>query len=237
MMSDESLLRSNMARLEEKISEACVRGGRARSDVLLNMVAKTQSIQKVQVVAEYCEQNGISLVWGENYLSEASVKYTEARGAASRLPRHFIGALQSNKVPSLLQECDVIESVGSLKSSKVFMKHWTSQLRCKGFYLQVNVSDDGAKSGFSSNELFNIVESLTEKQRSFLLGLFTITRWYDIVEDVRPDFVRMKDCHHKMEQILQRPLALSMGMSRDFDIAIEEGATLIRVGSSLFGER
>lgn len=209
-----------------------------RGPVQVLCVSKRQSVEKVQTLID----SGVfpeGPVFGENYVQEWEAKRQQITG---RFRVHCIGALQSNKARKAVQLFDVVQTVDSLKLAG----HLNAEARKLGIelpvYVQVNISHDVAKSGFSPEELTRDTRILTEL-RAFehlrIMGLMTITRFYEVAEEARPDFHSMRLLREALESrsILREPLLLSMGMSLDYEVAIEEGANIVRIGSALFGAR
>ena len=225
-------------RVATSIEHACKRAGRKREEIHLVAVSKKQEIVRINEFLELV--SGVPIL-GENYVQE----FEEKRPFLSKpVESHLIGPLQSNKVKKATRLFDVIESVHSPKILRKIsgeLKSGSSEIRTRGLFLQVNVSEDPQKSGFSQEELVRLLES-GEAQDLPLLGLMTITEWYENAEEVRPDFRAMKDFARTIQErfagVFQGgKVRVSMGMSADYEIAIEEGADYIRVGTALFGDR
>ncbi len=226
-----------------RIAAAAVRGGRRPDEVTLVAATKHCSAALISLYLNTLESLGISsCVIGENYLQEFKGKQ---ESITAPFKAHFIGPLQSNKAKEAAMLFDMVESVGSRKVLRELSKGAVLRATPVEFLLQVNISDDDAKQGFSPQDLTeSLFDEIGMLPNIRFRGLMTMTRYYDIPELVRPDFQRFRSLRDEVEplpsvrRLLEsRKFVLSMGMSRDFEIAIEEGADMVRVGTALFGER
>ncbi len=205
------------------------------SPVTLVAVSKRQPVERTQAYLDYCTSNSLSAVLGENYLQEYEGKREQLRGDCTV---HMIGALQSNKAAKAVALFDVIEGVHSAKLARTLNKEASKVGSLQEVYFQVNISDDPDKSGFTPKALESFLkEELQALDSLRVSGLMTITEFYSEPEQARPDFQAMHQFRKKLEDCFGRPFLVSMGMSADFEVAIEEGADLVRVGSALFGQR
>ena len=194
-------------------------------------VSKFQPIELMQELADYLLTQDKIVTFGESYVQE----YQKKKSSLPKHHVHMIGRMQRNKADQAVELFDVIESVHSLKLAEAIEKAAEKAGKIQDIYLQVNISDDDAKAGILVTE-FNAVYSEIKTFPSLnIKGLMTITRDYENVEDVRGDFKRMLEL--KRSITADQNLALSMGMSHDYLIAIEEGASEVRIGSALFGAR
>ena len=226
----------NILSIRERIKTAALRAKRDPGDITLVAVTKKQPLSKIQ---EYCSclaAESLKPVIGENYVQEFRDKRSEL---PENIEAHLIGPLQSNKVKLAVSLFDVIESVDSLKVAKLIDKEARKIGKIQEVLLQVNVSSDPAKSGFGigdlSEELFGEIKQLSNLK---IAGLMTITQFYDDAEQARADFRRLKTISEQIRQSLNlQECSLSMGMSDDFEVAIEEGASHVRIGTALFGDR
>ncbi len=225
----------------QTIGEAAEKSGRARSDVTLVAVTKTHPVSVLHEFTTLASERGILAVFGENYIQEIK---TKRPAIAPSTEIHLIGPLQSNKVRDAVTLCDVIQSVHSLKILELVAKAATRISKRQRIYLQVNISSDPQKSGFREEELPSAIEAVMRSSNVLQLeGFMTITAFYDLPEDARPDFRKMAQLRSNVvasgltSAFHDHTLRLSMGMSGDYGIAIEEGADLVRVGTALFGER
>lgn len=205
--------------------------------VKLIAVSKKQPITAMQAFQIWANARGIPVIFGENYVQEWEQKASELD---QPYEVHFIGSLQRNKAREAVRLFDVIESVHSLALAEALNKEAGKISKKQRVLLQVNISADSKKSGLSVEETTEFFNTFRHNFLNLKIeGLMTITREYPQREDVRKDYRAMRDLVALISQAAPNlgPLVLSMGMSQDFDIAIEEGADFVRVGSDLFGPR
>jgi pyridoxal phosphate enzyme (YggS family) len=217
-----------------RLQLALIQSGRS---VQLIAVSKKQPISAMQAYQIWANTRGIPVIFGENYVQEWEQK---APLLGQPFEVHFIGSLQRNKAREAVRLFDVIESVHSLALAESLNKEAGKISKKQRVLLQVNISADSKKSGFSVEETAEFFNTFRHKFLNLKIeGLMTITREYPQREDVRKDYRAMHDLVASISQSAPElgPLVLSMGMSQDFDIAIQEGADLVRVGSDLFGPR
>ena len=223
-------LAANLETIRQRIRTACERAGRNPDSVTLLAVTKTQPPEIVKAAAEL----GL-LLFGENKVQEAKVKIPLCPG---KLRWHFIGHLQSNKCRDAVELFKMIQSVDSLSLAQEINKRSEQASRTMPVLLEVNVAGEASKFGYRPEQLLAELKELNALPRIEIHGLMTVPPWSAEAEKARPHFRRLREIKAQCEQILGAPLPdLSMGMSGDFEIAIEEGATLVRVGSALFVER
>lgn len=194
--------------------------------------SKNQELKKMLAWETYARGKNIRVVFGESYIQELQNKKLSGEFDAGTL-FHFIGRLQSNKASLAVQFSDVIESVHSKKIIDEVAKAAVKLNKVQDIFLQINISQDENKAGFLEEELGSIVPYALGLESIRMIGLMTITEYYDNHEEVRGDFIKMRLCRDRYLP----GAAISMGMSSDFLIALEEGATHVRIGSALFGER
>jgi len=236
------LLEGRLEEVESRVAAAARRSGRDPQAITLVMVTKRQSVEQMLAVQEYCRRRAAQVVFGESYVQEFKKK---KELLAPGYEVHLIGSLQSNKVRDAVRLFDVIESVHCAEIARLISKEAARAGKIQKILLQVNVSNDPAKHGFPPQELGAFVcGQLPKLTHIDCLGLMTITRLYERPEDVRSDFRTLKRLAMELQtleplatMLRGKPFGLSMGMSQDFEIAIEEGATWVRVGTALFGER
>lgn len=223
-------LTDNLTAIELRIGQACARAGRERSSVTLLPVTKTQPPEIVNEAA----QLGLTL-FGENKVQEAKAKIPLCSG---RLRWHMIGHLQSNKCRDAVELFQMIQSVDSLHLAQELNKRAEQASKTIPILLEVNIVGEASKFGYQPEQLLREWEQLNALPRLEVQGLMTIPPWSPLPEKVRPVFRRLRELKEQCEQLLGAPLPhLSMGMSGDFEVAIEEGATMVRIGTALFGER
>ena len=185
------------------------------------LVTKGRSVPEILEVLKTYQADCI----GESRWQEAESKLSHL---PANLPKHFIGHLQSNKVKQIVSNFNSIDSVDSIKLAECISAEAVKQSKVLSIYLQVNISRDGSKFGFDIDELGNAIRQIKTLSGITLVGLMTITA-KQFPNETRKDFAAMK----KLQQQFQLP-DLSMGMSNDWPIAVEEGATMIRLGTALF---
>ncbi|HKI68610.1 MAG TPA: YggS family pyridoxal phosphate-dependent enzyme [Verrucomicrobiae bacterium] len=223
-------LAPNLEAIEKRIVAACERVGRDRHSVTLLAVTKAQPPEAVKAAADL----GLTL-FGENKIQEARAKIPLC---PSRLHWHFIGHLQSNKCRDAVSLFEMIQSVDSLLLAQEINKRGEQSAKTMPILLEVNAVGEASKFGYRSEQLLAELEIINQLPRIEIHGLMTIPPWSPEPEKARPVFRQMLDLKERCEQKLGAPLPhLSMGMSGDFEVAIEEGATMIRIGTALFGPR
>lgn len=213
-----------------RIAQAAARVGRDPAGVTLVAVSKGQPPEVVREAADA----GLTL-FGENKVQEARAKISLCPG---RLRWHMIGHLQTNKARDAVQGFEMIQSVDSLRLAQELEKFAARGARTIPVLLEVNVAGEATKFGYRPEAVLAELEALNALRHLEIHGLMTMAPWSPEPEKVRPVFRRLRELKHECEQRLGAPLPhLSMGMSSDFEVAIEEGATFVRLGTVLFGER
>jgi pyridoxal phosphate enzyme (YggS family) len=224
-----SLIES-LEKIQQRITAACVRAGRDPGSVTLLAVTKSQPPEVVREAAD-CGQ----ALFGENKIQEAKAKIPLC---PSRLHWHFIGHLQSNKCRDAVEWFEMIHSVDSLSLAREISKRAEQAAKTMPILLEINVAGEASKFGYQPERLLVELKEINTLRRIEIRGLMAVPPWSAEPEKSRPHFRQLRELEQKCEQILGVPLPhLSMGMSGDFEIAIEEGATLVRVGTALFGPR
>lgn len=225
-----SELRERLDAVEARIEAACRRAGRSRGEVNLLAVSKTHPPETVALMAE-C---GPSL-FGENRVQEARQKIPRCPG---HLRWHLIGHLQSNKAKYVPGLFDMVHSVDSIKLLDHLDKACARAGRIMPVAIELNVAGEGSKFGIPPEQIDELILHANELAQIEPVGLMTMPPFSEDPEKARPHFRRLRELRRDCEQRTGIPLPdLSMGMSHDFEIAIEEGASWIRVGSGLFGKR
>lgn len=201
-------------------------------------VSKKQEANKMQDWINFCKDQGISAVFGENYLQEYEKKAPVLSGD---FETHFIGVLQSNKVRKSIELFEVIQTVHSDKLASLINTEALKQNKQQRIFLQVNISEDSKKSGFLIPDLICFIEDRLNNYHSISLeGLMTITEFYSDNNLTKSDFKKLAELREELRSMFPEKchsLKLSMGMSADFELAIEEGSDYVRIGTALFGER
>jgi pyridoxal phosphate enzyme (YggS family) len=225
------MIAENLAEVRERISRAIQKSGREPDSVRLITVSKQISVDRIEEA-----RTAGAVVFGENKIQEAIPKIEQM--GADGISWHFIGHLQKNKVKFLDERFDLIHSVDSLELAEKIAKHCQSENRVQRILLQVNVSGEAAKFGMEPNELEKQMAGFSQLQGVQVEGLMTIPPFDSDPENSRRHFSRLRELREQCEKQNGLPLdELSMGMSHDFEVAVEEGATLVRVGTAIFGPR
>ncbi len=213
-----------------RIAAACARSGRTPDSVQLIAISKTHPPESVEAVAR-C---GIS-VFGENKVQEAGAKIPLC---PSNLTWHLVGHLQSNKVKPAVELFDTIHSVDSQKLMELIDRACDAAGRRMKVLVEVNVSGEASKFGMKPESVPAVLEAAGKLPRIDLVGVMTMPPFTEDPQKARPHFLALRNLRDEWQTRFGIPLPqLSMGMSHDFEIAIEEGATMVRVGTSLFGAR
>jgi PLP dependent protein len=220
----------NLERVREQVATAAQKSGRSVDDIELVAVSKTHDVSRVREAVEAGQQ-----LFGESRVQEARVKIPDL---PSNLRWHFIGHLQRNKIRHALPLFELFHGIDSLDLAQDMDRISDEEGVRPRVLVEVNVAGEGSKFGFKPDQLQRDMESLLELPRVTVEGLMTIPPLAPEAEASRQFFVRLRELRDQLEKQFQLNLPnLSMGMTNDFTIAIEEGATLIRVGTAIFGER
>jgi len=220
----------NIAQVQQRIAAACKRAERSPEEVQLLAVGKKFTADVIREAAD----SGLTH-FGENRVQEAKAKIPDCPG---HLRWHFIGNLQTNKCRDAVALFDMLHAVDSLHLAEELNKRCEQAAKVMPVLLEVNVSGEGSKHGFTSETAVNAMEAFFDFPQLELHGLMTMAPYSRQPESSRPYFQKLCEVKAACEDKLGAPLPeLSMGMSGDYEIAIEEGATLIRLGTTLFGPR
>ena len=220
----------NLERVREQIAQAARKAGRSAEDVELVAISKTHEAAKVREAIEAGQR-----LFGESKVQEARVKIPEL---PSNLRWHFVGHLQKNKIRHALPLFELIHSIDSLALAQDVNRIAEDEGLHPRVLLEVNVAGEGSKFGFNPEKLRAEIESLLALPRLSILGLMCIPPISEEPERSRKYFVELRELRDRLQKEYHVDLAqLSMGMTQDFAVAIEEGASLVRVGTAIFGER
>ena len=220
----------NLNLIRQRIAAACARAGRAEDSVTLLAVSKSHPPETIRAAVD-CGQ----MLFGENKIQEAKAKIPLC---SSKARWQFIGHLQSNKVRDAVELFEMIQGVDSLAIAKEISKRAEQAAKTMPILLEVNVAGEGSKFGYAPEQLLAELNELNALPRIEIHGLMAIPPYTPVPEKARPYFQKLRALKDECEKILGAPLPqLSMGMSGDFEVAIEEGSTIVRVGTALFGER
>lgn len=217
-------IESNVEVLRGRIEQACRRSSRDVAEVKLIAVTKNFDSHAVRTALD-CGLTD----FGENRVQEASSKYVELADVRSKMTLHYIGHLQSNKVRDVLRIVDIIHSIDTVHLAELVNEKAGRPVPA---FLQVNLAGEHAKYGFSRDELERAVGSISALPNIAIMGLMTIAPISSDAEEVRPLFAALRSLNSAYGF-----RELSMGMTDDFEVAVEEGATMIRIGRAIFGAR
>ena len=218
------IIRANLQKLQERIDKACERSHRSPDGITL--VAVTKGLQAPAVRA--ASDCGIK-EFGENRVQEAKEKIWELSDIKSNINWHMVGHIQSNKAQLVTELFDVIHSIDSVKLAKILNQR---AQRTLPVLIQVNISGETTKEGFAIGQVTKAIEEISALPHLKITGLMTIAPLVDNPEDVRPVFRKLRQIRDSAG--LEH---LSMGMTDDFEVAIEEGATILRIGRAIFSNR
>lgn len=224
-------IQKNITDVLQRISQTAIKCGRNPDEIRLVAVGKTQPVAMIR----HAITAGARII-GENYIQEAREKFDALCQFDTQW--HFIGHLQSNKAKYAVRMFDLIHSVDSLKLAREIDKQARKISKKQHILIQVNISGEQTKSGIAEKHAHELVEQVLALENLHLQGLMTMPPFFDAPEKARPYFAALRDLRDRLKNRLGLELKdLSMGMTGDFEVAIEEGATLVRIGTALFGAR
>lgn len=226
------MLKDQLQEVEKRIQSACDRAGRKREEVTLIAVSKTKPVETLQEAYDL----GVR-IFGENKVQELTAKY-------EALPKdihwHMIGHLQTNKVKYIIDKAELIHSVDSLKLAETIEKEAAKHDLIADILVEVNVAEEESKFGMKMEEVIPFVEKVSAFPHVRVRGLMTIAPFVEdpeenrsIFADLHKLYIDIKKKNHDNDTVS----VLSMGMTNDYEVAIEEGATMVRVGTGIFGAR
>ncbi len=220
-----------LSTLKERIEAAASGCGRSAEQVRLVAVGKTQPVERIrQAIA-----SGVDII-GENYIQEAREKFDRLHQIPVQW--HFIGHLQRNKAKYAVRMFDLIHTVDSLRLARELDEQARKIDKVQPILVQVNNSGEQTKSGIEEAQASALVQDILNMRHLRLQGLMTMPPYFNAPEKARPYFASLRKLRDRLVDQCHVPLAdLSMGMTGDFEVAIEEGATLVRIGTALFGAR
>ncbi len=225
-------IKENISNIMNDISQVTEKNGYSNGNVTLIAVTKTRSIDEVNEAI----RDGATDI-GENKVQEIEAKYDNIQGDV-RL--HMIGHLQTNKVKCIIDKVDLIHSLDRLSLAKEIQKRAEQNDLVSEVLIQVNVAEEESKFGLKLEQAIPFIESLADYKNIRVKGLMTIAPHQDNIDDVRPIFKSLKQLFEEIKEKNYEHVDmeyLSMGMTNDYKIALEEGANIIRVGTGIFGER
>jgi pyridoxal phosphate enzyme (YggS family) len=222
-------IRENFLRVMERIEKAARRAGRNPEEINLVAVSKTVEARRIKEAIDA----GVSIL-GENYVQESQKKIEEI---GHPVAWHFIGHLQSNKARHAVRLFDMIHSLDSIPLAEELDRRAEREGRTMDVMVEVNLSGETTKFGTEEAKTFDIARKVLNLRHLSLKGLMTMPPYFDSPEMSRSYFIQLRELKEKMVKEGVPAKELSMGMSNDFEVAVEEGATYVRVGTAIFGER
>lgn len=225
-----SSLSSRFQNVQTRIHQACIAANRPIDSVRLLAVSKTKPIEDILEISKLGQS-----CFGESYLQESLLKIEQA----PELEWHFIGPIQSNKTKPIAEHFAWVHSVDRLKTAQRLSRQRPENLPPLNILLEVNISDEPSKAGFSSLDVLKIAQEISALPNLRLRGLMAIPRKSESLEEQRVPFAALRELLHTLQKQLPNISldTLSMGMSTDLDAAILEGATIVRIGTDIFGAR
>lgn len=226
------MIQENIASVRQRIREAARRAGRPPEDIRLISVTKNATVRQIEQAID-C---GVSDI-GENRVGDALLKYSQLGEAAGRAKWHMIGHLQTNKVKKALEIFAAVHSLDSLKLAEELEKRAALSGRRVDCLIEVNTSGETSKYGIKPEEALSFAKKASKFTHININGLMTMAPFMDEAELSRPYFIRLRELKNTLqaENIQNTDIReLSMGMSQDFEVAVEEGATLVRIGAAIF---
>jgi pyridoxal phosphate enzyme (YggS family) len=226
-------LKQRLEQIKERIRKACESCSRDANSVRLVAVSKTIAAGTVKEAIEA----GVTVL-GENYIQEAREKFNTL--VQYPVSWHFIGHLQSNKAKYAVRLFDLIHSVDSFKLARELDKQANKLDKIQQILVQVNISAEDTKSGISADEAPGLISEISRLENLSIRGLMTMPPYFYQPEKVKPFFAALRELRDRIKAQAPANVSLeelSMGMTGDFEVAIEEGATLVRIGTAIFGER
>lgn len=231
-MDDLTLIKQNLQEIHARMESACIRANRKPEDVRLLMATKTVDAERIKMAIGLGEH-----LIGENKVQE----YTEKWDALKDIDveRHFIGHMQTNKVKDIIKYVTCIESVDRIELVEKLDQRLQFENKSINIYLEVNTSGEESKSGVATEDAISLIRKIKEYDTLNIKGLMTIGLPSEDPEEIRPCFRTLVNIRDKGQDagLLPNFCELSMGMSHDLETAIEEGSTIVRVGSAIFGKR
>lgn len=227
-----NVIENNVENVRRRIEKAAEKSGRSEEDILLVAVSKMQSLEKIY----QAYQAGIDC-FGENKVQDLLHKVSESN---FELKWHMVGHLQSNKINKVIGNIEMIESIDSLQLLEKLNKAGQERGISSNVLLQVNTSGEETKFGFEPEEVFGVCEKVENLSQVKIQGLMTIGPFTDELQLIVKSFRFLKELSEKIKNARSDKIEmkyLSMGMTGDFEIAIEEGSNLVRIGTAIFGPR
>lgn len=223
-------IRQNLEEIKRRLDDAARRAGRASADVRLVAVTKTVDLERLRQAMDAGQT-----LFGENYVQEAKAKIATL---GPGLTWHFIGHLQSNKAKAAVELFDLIHSVDRMSLAQALEQAAARADKIQNILMQVNLAGEASKSGAAPAHAEDLLREISKMPHLKVLGLMTMPPWFDDPERVRPYFRALRELRDRLRGLHLADLPeLSMGMTGDFEAAVSEGATLVRIGTAIFGRR
>jgi PLP dependent protein len=223
---------ANYRKIVDRIGDAAFKAGRKPEEIKILAAAKSQSVGLVQAAI----QAGVRLI-GENYVQEAEEK---RKVIAEPAEWHMIGHLQRNKAKGALNTFDLIQSLDGLALALALDKEGKKREKTVRTMIEVNLGDEGSKSGVRQDKVAELLKRVGDLSHVRVEGLMCVPPFKENAEEVRPYFCALRDLQLELQRLQISNVTLnqlSMGMTHDYPIAVEEGATIVRIGTALFGPR
>ena len=225
-------LKNRLENVNDRINKAALKCGRDPENIHLVAVSKTIPANRVKEAIEL----GVTIL-GENYVQEARDKFNVL--GTYPVSWHFIGHLQTNKAKYAVRLFDLIHSVDTLKLARELDKQAKKVNKFQDILIQINVSKEPSKSGSDIENAANLIKDIVHLENVSLKGFMAMPPFFNNPEKARPYFIALRNLRDQIQKTLPGVALdeLSMGMTGDFEVAIEEGATFVRIGTAIFGER
>ena len=214
----------NVREIEERVARACERAGRSPADVTVVAVSKTVGAAAIEAAFDAGLRH-----FGESRVQEARPKIEQLARLRPDVNWHMVGHVQTNKARTAVDIFDIIQSVDSVRLAEALDRYSSKKLPV---FVEVNIAGEATKSGFEPGQVERALSDIAALPNLVVEGLMTVAPWVSDAEEVRPVFRQLREMRDALG--LRH---LSMGMTDDFEVAIEEGATLVRIGRAVFGER
>ncbi len=230
-----SIIFNNLQNIKRNIADACEKVDRNPNEIKIVAVSKTVDIEKIKEVINYDIDT-----FGENKVQELTRKYDEINSTNNSIKWHMIGHLQTNKVKYIIDKVELIHSLDRIKLAEEINKRALKVNRVIDVLVQVNIGQENSKYGLHPNDVDDFINKIENYKNIRVKGLMAMAPYSSDPEEVRPFFSKMKNIFDKIKEknIYNVEMKyLSMGMTNDYKIAIEEGANIVRIGTGIFGSR
>lgn len=217
-------IEENVREIEKRVARACERSGRSPADVTVVAVSKTAGAAAIEAAFEAGVRH-----FGESRVQEARPKIEQLARLRPDVNWHMVGHVQKNKARTAVDIFDIIQSVDSIRLAEALDRYSSKRLP---IFIEVNIAGEATKSGFEPGQVERALSEIAALPNLVVEGLMTVAPWVPDAEEIRPVFRQLREMRDALG--LRH---LSMGMTDDFEAAIEEGATLVRIGRAIFGER